>query len=160
MLTLGFNRWGQMLLHFGTSKDFNTSAAVDPHPIFRPPPSTPAATRYHPSRTHARSPTLEPRNPKKAAQKASRQTSWSSEPPASPSGGGRFAINTVGGLSCDRRPNCCESGPKTNGSAACATSLAIVQPALVVYLLLRQRHLTRSDAKGTGADGRRPQHAP
>jgi hypothetical protein len=21
MLTLGFNRWGQMLLHFGTSKD-------------------------------------------------------------------------------------------------------------------------------------------
>jgi len=86
---------------------------------------TPPAARYHPSRTHARSPTLQPRNPKNAAQKSQSSNFMAKRPPASPSGEA-VRYQHGGDLSCDRRPSACESAPcRWRGKMQAEKQLAI-----------------------------------
>jgi len=65
----------------------------------------------HPSRAHARSPALQPRNPKNAAQKKPVVELHGQATSGSAYRRGRFTTSTAADLSCDRAPSICEFAP-------------------------------------------------
>ena len=88
-----------------------------------------AAAPITPSRTHARSPTLQARNPKKAAQN-SKSSNFMRQATPSSAYGWAVRYQHGGGLSCDRAPSICEFAPYHWRGGLKAVEIAAGQTAL------------------------------